>query len=114
MDPDVPGPRDHLITRALERRLAALESELRAEQPLDPAEGPERLARHAMVQIRGDLEDLETADEQAGRINEILETFVDEEARDAQVELPPRLLTGIKGRSPLGDPCRSRRCRPRR
>ena len=104
MDSNVPGPRDHLITRALERRLETLESDLRAEQPLDPAEGPERLARHAMEQIRGDLGDLETADEQAGRINEILETFVDEEARDAQLELPPRLLTGIRGRSPLGDP----------
>jgi superfamily II DNA or RNA helicase/HKD family nuclease len=55
-------------------------------------------------QIRRDLGDLETADEQAGRINEILETFVDEEACDAQLELPPRLLTGIKARSPLGDP----------
>ena len=104
MDSNAPGPRDHLITRALERRLATLESDLRAEQPLDPAEGPARLARHAMEQIRGDLGDLESADEQAGRINEILETLVDEAARDAQLEPPPRLLTGIKGRSPLGDP----------
>lgn len=65
MTSEEPGPRDHLITRALERRLVALESELLTEQPLDPAEGPQRLARHTMEQIRGDLAGLETADDQA-------------------------------------------------
>jgi hypothetical protein len=59
MSSEEPGRRDHLITRALEQRLAALESELLAEEPLDPAEGPQRLARHAMERIRGELAGLE-------------------------------------------------------
>jgi len=104
MTPEAPGPRDHLITHTLERRLAALESELLAEQPLDPAEGPERLARHTMAQIRSELAGLDTADDQAARINRLLETIGGEEAQDAQLELPARVLTGIRGRSPLGDP----------
>jgi len=47
-----PGPRDHLITRALERALSALASEVRDEAALDAAEAPERLARHAMDELR--------------------------------------------------------------
>ena len=102
MSAEAPGPRDHLITRLLERRLAGLEPELRAEEPLDPAEGPERLARHAMTQLQRDLGGVETAEDQARRLNGILEGLDD--ARDAELELPPRVLTGIKARSPLGEP----------
>ena len=68
-----PGPRDHLITRALERDLAAIGRDLLEDSPLDAAEAPERLARHAMDEMRRELgaED-ESADEQAGRVNELL------------------------------------------
>ena len=38
-----PGPRDHLVTRALERLLQTLDPEVREDAALDPAEGPERL-----------------------------------------------------------------------
>jgi hypothetical protein len=39
-----PGPRDHLITRALERLLQELGAEFRHEIPRDAAEGPELVA----------------------------------------------------------------------
>jgi hypothetical protein len=38
MTSEAPGPRDHLLTRLLERRLGGLDPELRSEEPLDPAE----------------------------------------------------------------------------
>ncbi|HTU80202.1 MAG TPA: hypothetical protein VMF09_15730 [Solirubrobacteraceae bacterium] len=57
-----------------------------------------------MAQIRSELAGLDTADDQAARINRLLETIGGEEAQDAQLELPARVLTGIRGRSPLGDP----------
>ena len=50
-----PGPRDQLITRALERLLAEIGTEFRMAEPLDPAERPERLARHAMAEIARQL-----------------------------------------------------------
>lgn len=103
MPSEQPGRRDHLITRLLERGLAGLASELRSEEPLDPAEGPERLARHAMKQLRQELAGVKTAEEQTRRLNGIL-ADLGEDARQAQLELPPRVLTGIKARSPLGDP----------
>lgn len=103
MTSKTPGPRDNLLTRLLERELEGLEPELRSEEPLDPAEGPERLARHAMKQIQSDLAAVDTAEEQAKRLNGLLADLSDD-TRDAQLELPPRLLTGIKARSPLGDP----------
>ncbi|MGO9900113.1 MAG: DUF3427 domain-containing protein [Solirubrobacteraceae bacterium] len=101
-----PGPRDHLITRRLARRLEQLASELRVDLALDPAEGAERLARHAMREIARQLADDESAVSQARRLNELLRPFV-EDADDweaADVVLPPRVLSGIKRRSPLGDP----------
>ena len=77
MTSEAPGPRDHLLTRLLERRLAGLDPELRSEEPLDPAEGPERLARHAMKQVRRELAAVETAEEQSQQLNALLETLDD-------------------------------------
>jgi len=100
-----PGPRDHLITRQLARRLELLAAELREDVALDPAEGAERLARHAMHEIARFLADDESAEDQAGRLNELLRPFVvDAESWEAaEVVLPPRVLSGIKRRSALGD-----------
>ena len=103
MTSEAPGPRDHLLTRQLERRLAGLEPDLRSEEPLDPAEGPERLARHAMKEIGRDLASVESAEDQAQQLNGLLADLGDD-ATDALLELPPRVLTGIMARSPLGDP----------
>jgi superfamily II DNA or RNA helicase/HKD family nuclease len=98
-----PGPRDHLVTRALERALTDLDSELVDEHPLDAAEAPERLARHAMAELRVTLDGEDASDEQAERVNAIVRTFADGDEPDAQVSLPARVLQGIKARSPLGD-----------
>jgi len=67
-----PGPRDHLITRSLERDLGDLAAEVREEKALDAADAPERLARHAMDELRRELTSSESADEQAMRLNEVL------------------------------------------
>src|SRR5829696_5444373 len=98
-----PGPRDHLVTRALERALADLDAELLDEHPLDTAEAPDRLARHAMAELRVHLEDEDSADAQAKRVNAIVRTFADGDEPDARVSLPARVLQGIKGRSTLGE-----------
>jgi superfamily II DNA or RNA helicase/HKD family nuclease len=103
MDSRVPGPRDHLLTEALERDLDGLESELRVEEALDTAEAPERLARHAMNEIRRDLEDTGSSDDQADQINAVLAGLPNADP-DSAVRIPARVLLGIKGRSPLGDP----------
>jgi superfamily II DNA or RNA helicase/HKD family nuclease len=106
MDELQPGPRDHLITRALRRELDQLRDDFRDEGPLDSAEAPARLARHAMPEVARELDDEETADAQAARVNGLLRQLIsDEESlRAAEVELPPKVLYGIKSRSPLGDP----------
>ena len=99
-----PGPRDHLITRGLERDLSALEPDVVDEQPLDAAEAPDRLARHAMGELRVALDGDESTDVKADRVNALLRTFEQEgNERDAEIALPARVLHGIKGRSPLGD-----------
>ncbi len=86
--------------------LDQVDAELRLEEPLDSAEGPERLARHAMEQIRRELAGEELAETQATRINALLGDLADDDAEneDSQLELPPQVLLGIKARSPLGDP----------
>ncbi len=84
--------------------LDQVEAELRLEESLDPAEGPERLARHAMEQIRRDLAAEESSDTQASRVNALLGDLADGDAEDSQLEIPPQVLLGIRARSPLGDP----------
>jgi superfamily II DNA or RNA helicase/HKD family nuclease len=96
-----PGPRDHLITRSLERDLSGLEAVLRDEHPLDPAEAPERLARHAMSELRRGLDSDDPSDAQARQVNDVLRSFGG--VADAEVALPARILQRIKARSPLGD-----------
>src|SRR5262245_23334363 len=99
-----PGPRDHLITRALARDLAAVAEEVLDEAPLDDAEAPDRLARHAMDELRRELRvEGAAADSQAQAVNEILRRFAPRGGNDAEVALPARVLQGIRGRSPLGD-----------
>ena len=68
-----PGPRDHLLTRALQAAMAELDDDLLVESDLDPAEAPERLARHLMNEVRLVLgRDDESADKQAQETNELL------------------------------------------
>ena len=100
-----PGPRDHLVTRALETLLERIGGEFREDVALDPAEGPKRLARHAMAEIARQLAAAdETADEQVIRLNRLLRGIVPSEDDWAQTELvvPAKVLSGIKARSPLG------------
>ena len=104
MSREPPGPRDHLVTRVLRRELDELEPELLVDMPLDAAEGPERLARHAMDHIRRDLDVEDSSDAQASRLNTLLSSLRAEEVADSELELPPRVLLGIKGRSSLGEP----------
>lgn len=96
-----PGPRDHLVTRALQRDLENVDTELVSTEKLDAAEAPDRLARHAGHELKRALADEErSADDQAVAVNELLGEVADE---DAQVIVPARVLTAIRGRSPLGD-----------
>jgi len=106
IDPMAPGPRDHLITRDLEQELDRVDPEVRVEVPLDPAEGPARLARHAMREVERELAVDETAAGQAERLNGVLRQLVGATngPLPAELVLPPRVLYGIKARSPLGDP----------
>jgi superfamily II DNA or RNA helicase/HKD family nuclease len=85
----------------LERDLSGLEAVLRDEHPLDPAEAPERLARHAMSELRRGLDSDDPSDAQARQVNDVLRSFGG--VADAEVALPARILQGIKARSPLGD-----------
>jgi hypothetical protein len=96
-----PGPRDHLVTRGLERDLSALDPQVVDELPLDSAEAPERLARHAMGEMRIALNQGEPADRQAERVNDLLRSFDDDHSGelDSEIALPARVLLGIKGRS---------------
>ena len=82
-----PGPRDHLITRALERLLQTLDPELREDVALDPAEGPERLGRHAMREIARQLAEHESAEEQSQRLNVVLQPLVAQEDEWEQAEV---------------------------
>jgi hypothetical protein len=110
-----PGPRDDLITRALERDMAAVAAEFLDESPLDAAEAPDRLARHAMDELRRELRvEVAAADVQAGTVNEILRRFAPGAGSDAEVALPARVLQGTGGDPRLVTSFRCRRCRQRR
>jgi len=99
-----PGPRDHLVTGPLASELSGLSDDVRLEQPLDAAEAPERLARHAMEELRRGLgADDEPSDRQARRVNDVLRQLASGDGAPAEVALPARVLHGIRGRSPLGD-----------
>jgi superfamily II DNA or RNA helicase/HKD family nuclease len=99
-----PGPRDHLMTRALRKALAEVDDELLAENALDPAEAPERLARHLMAEVRRALDDSEDAENQAESVNALLKHALSEpDAEGAEVLLPTRVLQGVRARSSLGD-----------
>jgi HKD family nuclease len=98
-----PGPRDHLVTRALERDLSTIDAEAVDEKSLDPAEAADRLARHAMGELRVGLDGEDSADTQAERVNALLRGFEGRDELDTEVALPARILQGIKGLTPLGD-----------
>jgi superfamily II DNA or RNA helicase/HKD family nuclease len=100
-----PGPRDHLITESLARELSGLDPDVIVEASLDPAEGPSRLARHAMREIERELAIDESADVQAERLNRVLRQVASSESPSdgPQVALPPRVLLGIRARAPVGD-----------
>jgi superfamily II DNA or RNA helicase len=98
-----PGPRDHLVTRRLERELEAVEPEAIELTPLDAAEAPERLARHAMDELRRSLSSDTSADDQAQRTNALLEQIAPDDVESIGIAEPARVLQGIKARSPVGD-----------
>lgn len=100
-----PGPRDHLITRALKRALSRVDGELLVSQALDPAEAPDRLARHLMDEVRTALREFDSADGQAAAVNDLLARLLSpQDAREAEVLRPARILQGIRKRSRFGDP----------
>ncbi len=86
--------------------LASLDTDLVEDVALDPAEGPERLARHAMREIARQLARDESANTQAAALNSILAGIVSDAADRAATEIvmPPKVLAGIKRRSALGEP----------
>jgi len=102
MEETAPGPRDHLVTEALRRALSQLDEELVDAVPLDPAEGPTRLARHLAREMEILLRDEEDASEQAARTNSLLGRL-GEVAQEQRLVVPPKVLRGIRGRSPLGE-----------
>ena len=96
------GPRDHLITARLRAVLDSVEPELLVSESLDRTEAPERLARHAMEEVRRSLDPEEAADDQAIRVNDLIKDLgVDQEELD-EVDLPARILRGIKAKAPTG------------
>jgi superfamily II DNA or RNA helicase/HKD family nuclease len=101
---ETPGPRDHLITEPLAQELSRLDASAVVDEALDPAEAPNRLARHAMKEVERELAESESAEEQAERLNAVLrDLVVGDAAPDGRIALPPRVLLGIKRRSPAGD-----------
>jgi superfamily II DNA or RNA helicase len=96
-----PGPRDELVTRRLREELERVGAELKLLQDLDPVEAPARLSRHATEEVRRGLDPEEPAEDQARRVNRVLRDLGGGDDGD-EVALPPRLLYGIKGRSPTG------------
>ena len=69
---------------------------------LEDAEAPERLARHAMDELRRELRDGDDdPPRKAERINDLLREIAGPEAL---IEEPPRILRGVLDLSPLGVP----------
>lgn len=106
-DPLQPGLRDHLITRALAELLASVDDDLLVRSDIDPAEAPDRLARHLAAEMHRVLAGSDgTTDSQAALVNGIMGGLdLDSDDRLAgEVMIPAQTLQGIKGRSPLGQP----------
>lgn len=97
-----PGPRDHLITESIAAAIATLDSRLVEEAQLEAGEGPARFARHLMAAAERVLRSPDTSATQAERVNAVLAELGAE--RGDVVLVPPRLLLGIRDRTPLGDP----------
>src|SRR3954453_7279102 len=97
-----PGPRDQLITGSIKAELEVLDEARVEREPLDDAEAPDRLARYVMDELRRELANGRTATEQAAQINGLLRQL-QLPAPGTEVVVPPHVLVGIKGLSPLGD-----------
>jgi hypothetical protein len=92
-----PGPSDYVISSALERALADLDAGLIEQRPLDPADAPHRLARHAADEQRSELARSGSANDQAERITAALRRLAvveGDEAAVAEADLGPALLVG--------------------
>lgn len=98
------GPRKsvHLI-RWINLRGAGqqLGAELKVLRELDPVEAPDRLARHATDEVRRRLHPVESAAQQALRVNRVIRDL-DVGTEGDEIALPPQLLYGIKGQSATG------------
>ncbi|MDO9354917.1 MAG: DUF3427 domain-containing protein [Solirubrobacteraceae bacterium] len=105
-DASTPGPRDHLVTRALEQALADLEPDSFVTEDLEVAEAPRRLARHLGIAVQQALTSLaESSDDalaaQATQLNTLLDQADPEEVGDL-IAFPPRILTELRTPAPAG------------
>jgi superfamily II DNA or RNA helicase/HKD family nuclease len=98
-----PGPRDHLVTRALRRALGELDPRVVDIEHIDAAEAPERLARHLAAVVRRILAMSEEATAQADVVNDLLQLADGDMAVQEEIPTPPQILTGIRALNPLGD-----------
>ena len=102
-----PGPRDHLITRALRAALDNLDPELIDEEALDPAEAPTRLARHLAAELERALRAEDDASTQARYANDVLRGLTNGSAERIPVNNPPTSagcsLAGISRSTPVRD-----------
>src|SRR4051794_20817248 len=91
-----PGLRDELVTAAAGEALSRVDDELIEIAELEPAEAPERFARHAGAVVRRVLERMRdhdaSAEAQALAVNEIIGALTDEDV----ISLPPSVLTGVR------------------
>ena len=105
-DASTPGPRDHLVTRALEQALAELEPDSFVTEGLEVAEAPRRLARHLGIAVQRALASLADSDDgalaaQATQLNALLDQADPEEVGDL-IAFPPRILTELRTPTPAG------------
>lgn len=96
-----PGPRDELVTESLARQLEAIGPDLVEVSDLDPVEAPDRLAQHARDQIRVALDGESPSDVQATVVNEAM-ALIEGDLTES-VDLPARVLEGIKSTSATGN-----------
>src|SRR4051794_26141477 len=98
-----PGPRDHLITEALARKLEALDPSLVVRDHLDAAEAPSRLAQHLARVVQRALGSTHDSEQRARLINQLIALAAPDDAGDLIV-IPPEVWEGLQ-RPPerLGD-----------